>query len=108
MKKRKIKKNDMVYVAAGKDKGSRGRVLAVFPQTDRVLVEHVNMVKKHQRQRGQQGEHGIVSQEAALHISNLRCIDAKTQKPTRVKIKVGEDGKRERVSVEGNPILTAR
>lgn len=108
MKKCKIKKNDMVYVAAGKDKGSRGRVLAVFPKTEKALVEHVNMVKKHQRQRGQQDEHGIVSQEAPLHISNLRCIDAKTQKPTRVKIQLGESGKPERFSVEGNPILTAR
>ena len=105
----KIKKNDMVVVRSGKDRDSKpNRVLAVFPQTGRALVEHVNMVKKHQRARTQQSEQGIISQEAPIDISNLMCIDEKTRKPTRVKIRIGDDGKRERVSIEGNPILTAR
>lgn len=104
----KIRKNDIVYVKSGRDRGVRGRVLAVYPQQGRVLVEHVNMVKKHRKARKQQDERGIVSQEATIDISNVMCIDETTDKPTRVKMQVDEKGVKERVSTAGNPILVSR
>ncbi|MFC4942722.1 50S ribosomal protein L24 [Pseudonocardia sp. GCM10023141] len=96
----KIKKGDTVLVIAGKDKGAKGKVIQAYPDKDRVLVEGVNRIKKHtrisQNQRGAQSG-GIVTQEAAIHISNVMLIDA-DGKPTRVGKKTGEDGKRVRIS----------
>ncbi|WP_214402167.1 50S ribosomal protein L24 [Pseudonocardia lacus] len=96
----KIKKGDTVQVIAGKDKGAKGKVIHAYPDRDRVLVEGVNRIKKHtrvsQNQRGAQSG-GIVTQEAAIHVSNVMLVDG-DGKPTRVGKKVGEDGKRVRVS----------
>jgi large subunit ribosomal protein L24 len=96
----KIKKGDTVLVIAGKDKGAKGKVIKAYPERDRVLVEGVNRIKKHTRisqtQRGAQTG-GIVTQEAAIHISNVMLIDA-DGKPTRVGKQQTEDGKRVRVS----------
>ena len=94
---RKIKKGDDVVVIAGKDKGKRGSVLRVV-DTDHVLVEGANMVKKHQRpnpMKGTQG--GIVDKEMPLHISNVAIYNPVTQKGDRVGIKVLGDGRRVRV-----------
>ena len=104
----KIKKNDMVYVRSGGDKTGTGRVLAVYPQKGTVLVEGINMVSKHKKARTANDERGIVHQEAALRMSKVMAIDSVTNKPTRVKIRINEEGKRERVSAEGNPIKVAR
>jgi large subunit ribosomal protein L24 len=83
----KIRKGDTVQVISGKDKGLTGTVLVVYPTTDRVLVEGVNRVKRHtkvgQSQRGARTG-GIVTQEAAIHISNVMLVDSSTKKPTRV------------------------
>lgn len=83
----KIKKDDLVQVIAGKDRGKQGKVLRVFPATERVLVEGINRVTKHVR-AGQgaagQTEGGIQETEAALHISNVAIVDPETNKPTRV------------------------
>jgi large subunit ribosomal protein L24 len=96
----KIKKGDTVLVIAGKDKGAKGKVIKAYPERDRVLVEGVNRIKKHTRisqtQRGAQTG-GIVTQEAAIHISNVMLIDS-DGKPTRVGKQETEDGKRVRVS----------
>jgi len=96
----KIKKGDTVLVIAGKDKGAKGKVIKAYPERDRVLVEGVNRIKKHTRisqtQRGAQTG-GIVTQEAAIHISNVMLIDS-DGKPTRVGKQESEDGKRVRVS----------
>ncbi|MDP8970255.1 MAG: 50S ribosomal protein L24 [Actinomycetota bacterium] len=96
----KIRKGDTVLVIAGKDKGARGRVIQAYPQTQRVLVEGVNRVKKHTRisrtQRGAQTG-GIVTQEAAIHVSNVMVIDS-DGKPARVGSRAGDDGRRVRVS----------
>ena len=96
----KVKKGDTVVVIAGKDKGAKGKVIQAYPARDRVLVEGVNRIKKHTRitttQRGAQSG-GIVTQEAAIHVSNVMVIDS-DGKPTRVGKKVTEDGKRVRVS----------
>ena len=83
----KIRKGDPVQVITGKDKGVTGKVLVVYPDTDKVLVEGVNRVKKHtkigQSQRGAKTG-GIVTQEAPIHISNVMLVDPETNKPTRV------------------------
>jgi large subunit ribosomal protein L24 len=96
----KIKKGDTVLVIAGKDKGAKGKVIQAYPAKQRVLVEGVNRIKKHTRvsqtSRGAQTG-GIVTQEAAIHISNVMVIDS-DGKPTRVGKKTTEDGKRVRIS----------
>jgi large subunit ribosomal protein L24 len=94
----RIKKGDTVEIIAGKDKGKSGKVLHVNPTTERIIVEKVNMVTKHQKpnQKVQQG--GIVHQEAPIHVSNAMLIDPKDKKVARVGYKVLEDGKKVRVS----------
>ena len=96
----KIKKGDTVLVIAGKDKGAKGKVIQAYPDKQRVLVEGVNRIKKHtrvsQNQRGAQSG-GIVTQEAPIHVSNVMLVDG-DGKPSRIGKKVGEDGKRVRVS----------
>src|ERR1044071_5803012 len=96
----KIKKGDTVQVIAGKDKGAKGKVIHAYPDRDRVLVEGVNRIKKHtrvsQNQRGAQSG-GIVTQEAAIHVSNVMLVDS-DGKPTRVGYRTNDEGKRVRVS----------
>ena len=96
----KIKKGDTVLVIAGKDKGAKGKVIQAYPERNRVLVEGVNRIKKHTRitqtQRGAQSG-GIVTQEAAIHVSNVMVVDS-DGKPTRVGYRTNDDGKRVRVS----------
>ena len=93
MKKLHIKNGDTVYVNAGNDKGKTGKVLSVNPSKDRVIVEGVNMVKKHTKPNSKQPQGGIVEQEAGIHISNLQLIDPKSGKPTRVGYKMVDDKK---------------
>src|SRR3981189_1928417 len=96
----KVKKGDTVVVIAGKDKGAKGKVIQAYPERERVLVEGVNRIKKHTRitqtQRGAQSG-GIVTQEASIHVSNVMVVDS-DGKPTRVGYRIGEDGKKVRVS----------
>jgi large subunit ribosomal protein L24 len=96
----KVKKGDTVLVIAGKDKGSRGKVLAALPREDKVLVEGVNRVKKHTRirttQRGSKTG-GIVTQEAPIHISNVMVVDSDGN-ATRVGSREDENGVKTRVS----------
>jgi large subunit ribosomal protein L24 len=96
----KVKKGDTVQVIAGKDRGAKGKVIQAYPDRDRILVEGVNRIKKHtrisQNQRGAQSG-GIVTQEAAIHVSNVMVVDS-DGKPTRVGKKVTDEGKRVRVS----------
>jgi large subunit ribosomal protein L24 len=96
----KIKKGDTVVVIAGKDKGAKGKVIAAYPRQDKVLVEGVNRVKKHERirttQRGSKTG-GIVTQEAAIHISNVQIVDDQG-KPTRIGYKVDENGNKVRIA----------
>lgn len=101
----RIKKDDQVVVIAGKDKGKTGKVLQVIPEAQRVLVEHVNMVKKAMRktQTNQQG--GIMEIEAPLHISNLMLVDKKTNTPTRFGVSVLKDGTKVRVSKKSAEVI---
>ena len=97
----KVRKGDTVLVIAGKDKGAKGKVIQAYPTRNKVLVEGVNRIKKHTaistNQRGAQSG-GIVTQEAAIHVSNVMVVDS-DGKPTRIGYRVDEEtGKRVRIS----------
>jgi large subunit ribosomal protein L24 len=95
----KIRKGDKVIVLTGRDKGRTGEVVEVRPDADRALVRGINMIKRHQRQSAQQ-EGGIISKEAAVHLSNLALADPKDGKPTRVGFKfIGEGDDRKKVRI---------
>jgi large subunit ribosomal protein L24 len=102
----KIKKGDQVVILTGKDKGKRGEVLRVLRADHRVLVQGVNMVKRHQR-ASQTAQGGIVEKEAALHISNVAHIDPKEDKPTRVGFKILDDGRKVRFARRSGEIIDA-
>ncbi|HBI02710.1 MAG TPA: 50S ribosomal protein L24 [Paenibacillaceae bacterium] len=99
-----VKSGDNVMVISGKDKGKKGRILTAYPKTGRVLVEGVNMVKKHTRPNAANPQGGIVTQEAAIDSSNVMIIDPKTGEPTRIGHKV-VDGKKVRVAKKSGEIL---
>jgi large subunit ribosomal protein L24 len=95
----KIRKGDKVIVLAGRDRGRTGEVIEVRPDEGRALVRGVNMVKRHQKQSAQH-ESGIISKEAAVHLSNLALADPKDRKPTRIGFKfVGTGENRRKVRV---------
>jgi large subunit ribosomal protein L24 len=98
---KRLKVGDLVQVISGSHKGEKGRITKLYLDEDKVLVEGVNMVTRHQRPtpRNQQG--GKIKKEAPLHASKVMPVDPKTDKPTRVKIKVSEDGKKTRVAKSG-------
>ncbi len=100
----KIKKGDHVIVLAGRDRGKHGEVIEVRPKESRALVRGVNMVRRHQKQTGQQ-EGGIISKEAAIDLSNLAVEDPKDGKPTRVGFRVLEDGKKVRYAKRSGEII---
>ena len=96
--KLKIRRDDQVIVISGKDKGKTGRVLKVDPQKERVYVEGLNIVKRHQRPRpGSTDPGGVLEREGPIHVSNVMLLDPTDNKPTRVGV-VREDGKRFRVA----------
>lgn len=99
-----VKKGDKVKVITGKDKGKEGVILSAFPKKDRVLVEGVNIVKKHVKPNQLNPQGGIVTKEAAIHVSNVMLIDPKTGEPTRVGTKI-EDGKKVRVSKKTGNVI---
>ncbi|QQL48524.1 50S ribosomal protein L24 [Mucilaginibacter ginkgonis] len=96
--KLKVRTGDLVKVIAGDSKGSQGKITAVNRETGRVTVEGVNMVSKHTKPNAANPNGGIVKQEAALHVSNVALIDAKTGETTRVGRKANKDGKLVRFS----------
>ena len=100
-----VKKNDTVIVISGKDKGKKGRVIAAFPRENRVLVEGVNMVKKHARPSQANPQGGILTQEAPIHVSNVMLIDPKTGAPTRIGYKILEDGRKVRYAKKSGEII---
>lgn len=93
----KIRKGDRVLVLTGKDRGKRGLVRAMVNKDNRVLVEGVNIIKRHQRARTQGQTSAIVEREAPIHISNVMLIDPNNDKPTRVTFRRREDGSLVRV-----------
>lgn len=103
---KRIKKGDDVIVISGKDKGRRGTVLRVNAEDDRVLVEGVNVVRKHQKPNPNAGvQGGIVEQERALHVSNVQLFNPVTGKGDRIGIKTLEDGRKVRFFKSNNEVV---
>jgi len=102
--KLKIKKGDEVVVLSGRDRGKKGEVLRVLPKESRVVVQGVNVVKRHSRPKpGAAG--GIVEKEAALHVSNVALTDPKDGRPTRVGYKLLADGRKVRVARRSGEVI---
>ena len=99
-----VKTGDKVKVIAGKDKGKEGVVVKTISSQDRVVVEGVNMVKKHQKPNNQYPQGGIVELEAPIHVSNVQLLDPSTNEPTKVGYKV-EDGKKVRFAKKSGTTL---
>ncbi|OEU52595.1 MAG: 50S ribosomal protein L24 [Desulfobacterales bacterium C00003060] len=93
----RIKKDDKVKVIAGKEKGKMGKVLRVFRDSDRAVIENVNIVKCHTKARGQRQQAGIIEKEAPIHRSNLMLMCNKCINPVRIKMQSLEDGRRVRM-----------
>ena len=104
MPKLKIKKGDHVVVITGKDKGKKGEVLKVMPEENRAIVKGVAMIRRHQRQTATQNG-GIISKEAAIHMSNLAIEDPKDGKPTRVGFKFLKDGRKVRFAKRSGEVI---
>ncbi|MGE0424357.1 MAG: 50S ribosomal protein L24 [Reyranellaceae bacterium] len=98
MPKLKIRKGDRVVVITGRDKGKQGEVVQVMPEASRVLVQGVNMMKRHQKARRAGEESAIIAKEAPIHVSNVAHIDPSSGKPTRVGFKFLDDGRKVRVA----------
>jgi large subunit ribosomal protein L24 len=106
MPKLKIKKGDKVVVITGRDKGKTGEVKQVLPAENRLVVDGVNMVKRHTApSAGNAG--GIVEKEASIHVSNVAHVDPKTDKPTRIGYKTLEDGRKVRYAKRSGEIIDA-
>jgi large subunit ribosomal protein L24 len=102
----RVKKGDRVVVTTGRDKGKSGEVLGVLPKEGRVLVQGVNLVKRHTRpSQTQQG--GIIEREAPLDLSTVMLADPKTGEPTRVGFKVLDDGRKVRVAKRSGEVIDA-
>jgi large subunit ribosomal protein L24 len=101
----KIKKGDRVVVITGRDKGKTGEVLRVVTATSRVVVQGVNMVKRHTRPSAANAQGGIIEKEAAIHVSNLAHIDPKTNEPTRVGFKILDDGRKVRFAKRSGEVI---
>ena len=92
-----IKKNDTVLVVTGKEKGKKGRVISVEPKKDKILIERINIIKRHMKPSKKYSQGGIIEKEAPLHISNVMLVCSKCNKPTRIGNTVLSDGKKARI-----------
>jgi large subunit ribosomal protein L24 len=100
-----IKKNDTVLVIAGKEKGKSGRVLSFYPSKGRLLVEKVNMIKKHMKPSRKYSQGGIIEKEAPLNISNVMLVCPKCNKPTRISNTLLQDGRKVRMCKKCNEVM---
>lgn len=100
-----IKKNDQIYVIAGKDKGKTGRVIKVFLEEKKVVVEGINLVKKAKRRTQQDQKGGFAEVEAPLHVSNVMLLDKKMNKPTRFTREILKDGTKVRISKKSGEVI---
>jgi len=100
-----VKKNDMVKIIAGKEKGKTGKVLRVFPAKGRVVVENLNIIKRHTRPSQSNREGGIVEKEAAISVSNVMLVCGSCSEATRTGIRVLEDGSKARYCKKCNKIV---
>ena len=102
--KLKVKKGDKVIVIAGKDKGKKGDIMQVFPLESKVKVAGVNLVKRHTKPSNT-GSGGVVTKEMPIHVSNILHVDPKTSLPTKVGIKVLENGKKVRFAKKSGEVM---
>ena len=102
--KLKIKKGDKVIVITGKDKGKTGEVTKVLVQENKVIVSGINIAKRHTKP-SQESAGGIISKEMPIHISNVAYVDPKTNKPTRLGIKMDKDGRKVRVAKKSGEVV---
>ncbi len=93
----KIRKNDTVLVIAGKDRGKKGKVRFAYPKEERVLVDGINLVKRHTRARGTVRQAGIIEREDPIHVSNVMLLCNKCNRPTRIGFRFLKDGRKVRV-----------
>jgi large subunit ribosomal protein L24 len=100
----KLKKGDTVKVLSGKDKGKTGKIIRVIPEEDRVIVEKINLIKKHKRP-DQKSKGGILEKEAPLHVSKVGLLCGKCNKSVRVRSKIIEDGKKVRLCSQCNEVI---
>ncbi len=105
VKKFKIKKNDVVMVIAGKDKGKTGKVMRIIPKSERAIVEKINMVKRHMKPNQQNRQGGILEKESPISISNLMLVCSKCTDPTRVGYKKLEDDRKVRFCKKCNEVI---
>ena len=101
----RVRKNDQVVVITGKDRGAKGRVLKVLRDRDRVIVEGVNRVKRHQKPTQKLPQGGITEKEMPIHISNVMLLDGKADKPTRVRAGKDKDGNKVRIAQRTGTVL---
>ena len=101
----RITKGDTVRVLRGDDKGKEGKVLRVYPKTGRLTVEGVNIVKRHRKARRAEEQSGIVDFPAPIHHSNVMLLDPKQDAPTRIKMRVDDDGTKERISIKSGDAI---
>ena len=100
-----LKKDDIVQVLAGKEKGKKGKILALFPESGTVTIEKLNMLKRHMKSDGKSRQAGIVEKEGSIHVSNVLIVCDKCGQGVRVKRKKLEDGKRVRVCIKCGEVL---
>jgi large subunit ribosomal protein L24 len=99
--KMRITKGDTVRVMRGDDRGKEGKVLEVYRKTGRVKVDGVNIVKRHRKARGPEDQSGIMEMPAPIHASNVMLLDPSSGAPTRIAVRIDEDGTKERLSIKG-------
>ena len=103
--KLQLKKDDIVEVIAGKEKGKKGKILAIYPARERVTVEKLNMVKRHTKGDGKSRQSANLEKEGTIHISNVLLVSDKAGKGVRIKLKKLADGKRVRVCSKTGDVL---
>jgi large subunit ribosomal protein L24 len=103
--KMRITRGDTVRVMRGEDKGKEGKVLRVYPKTGRLVVEGVNIVKRHRKARRADEQSGIIDFPAPIHHSNVMLLDPKSGDPTRVRARIDEDGTKERISAKSGDAI---
>lgn len=103
--KMRITRGDTVRVMRGDDKGKEGKVIRVYPKTGRLTVEGVNIVKRHRKARRAEEQSGIVDFPAPIHHSNVMLLDPKKDTPTRIRMRIDEDGTKERISIKSSDAI---
>jgi large subunit ribosomal protein L24 len=104
---RRLKVGDLVQVISGKDRGKQGKIAKIFAEDEKVIVEGVNTVTRHQKPNARNQQGGKITKEAPIHASKVMPVDPSTGKPTRVKVQAGEDGKKTRVAKSGAAITAS-